>query len=117
MYEDSRAIKMKYTELLKQATPLPIKYDRRNDGIRAARLAANGLIIADVWFKKVEEHAPPESESRAMARLIAHSANVLPQALDALKRAANNLPPHLGNPFAVAWAVDEAISEIENVKD
>lgn len=52
-------------------TPGPWKFDRANDGLIAYRIAGDGLILAEVLFRRTIEHAPIQETAQANARLIA----------------------------------------------
>jgi len=59
----------------KRTTPLPWQCKRENDGLIAFRISGAGLILADVLFRGIIEHAPSKKTALANAELIVQAVN------------------------------------------
>lgn len=73
-----------------EATPRPWKFDQANNGLIAFRIAGNGFILADVFFKNTSEYAVSRDEAEANAALIVQAVNQY-AALKAVAEAAEEL--------------------------
>lgn len=121
---------MKYKTLLKQATPLPLKRLGVHifaDGKKGANVASasSPRQRTDVGYSEFVLNKDAR-EAFANAKLLCHSANVLPKALEALKSVEREIdslvPNHRHNDSeclhcALKRRIRDAIAEIENVKE